>query len=348
VTNLRDAATSQAYGHYPLPPHGRVAFVTTPRFRTLYPAIVENFICRWLYSLCQAFEVLTTGGSYEFITAILNKPLSQISLARRAMIEADRGTSLKTDHDLELWKDSIIPRLIKYRRNVHGMIEITHELVEGRLDAVIHFTESDDIAAKPDTAVLSREANVHNVPIACDNDTAAVFVQQWNAQLQTLPSERRLFATRARPNITLPLEKLRAARSVLAMIAHDAKKLEMCCFAVQHAKTIFNTFDCILATGTTGEWLTNFMEATGRGRADIDKIHRCLSGPDGGDVQIANAIVQGLCHRVIFLQDPLISHPHDADIRLFQQAVLASERRLELAQNLASARLLLTHAASLP
>lgn len=346
MTTLPNAPTVEAYGRDPLQPHGRIAFVTTPRFREFYPRIAEDFVCRRLYSLCQAFEVLTTGGSYEFITAILNKSLAQIGARRLVMIQEDTGTLIQGDQDLDRWKSCIIRRLIKCRPNVHGMIEITHELVEGRLDGVLHFGDSDDMAAKPDTAVLSREARVHDVPIACDNNTASVFVEQWNAQRQTLPRGRRLFPRRPTPTISLPIDRLRAARSVLAVIAHDAKKLDMCCFAVQHAATIFNTFDCILATGNTGERLINFMGAIGRGPADLDKIHCCLSGPDGGDVQIANAVVQGLCHRVIFLEDPLSSHPHDADIRLFYQAVLGSEHRVELAQNVASARLLLAHASA--
>ena len=37
--------------------------------------------------------------------------------------------------------------------------------------------------------------------------------------------------------------------------------------------------------------------------------------------QIAYAVVRGICQKIVFLQDPTVSHPHDSDIRLFEQAL---------------------------
>ena len=62
----------------------------------------------------------------------------------------------------------------------------------------------------------------------------------------------------------------------------------------------------------------------------------------GGDVQIAYAVATGLCKQIIFLQDPSTSHPHDSDIRLFEQAVAEFGEDVKLATNIQSAQLLIT------
>jgi methylglyoxal synthase len=193
--------------------------------------------------------------------------------------------------------------------------------------------------------VLRREANVHKVPIASDIHTAKAFIAAWQGKLAQ-PGTPDLFRKRT-PKATSPLDGLTDHDRVLAMIAHDAKKLELCCFAVEHMTKIFKDFDYILATGTTGEWLKNFANACGRGKHDVDKIRLCESGPKGGDVQIAAAVARGICRRVIFLQDPFTSHAHETDIHLFEQSVLLFERAaltafdIELATNVESARAIL-------
>jgi methylglyoxal synthase len=121
----------------------------------------------------------------------------------------------------------------------------------------------------------------------------------------------------------------------------------MCCFVVENDRKIFGEFDYILATGTTGKWIKRFALAAGRTPREVEKVRCCLSGPYGGDVQIAAAVVRKLCRKVIFLQDPFTSHAHETDIRLFEQAVLLFERaavkgvEVELATNVASAKAIL-------
>lgn len=314
--------------------HGRIAFITTPEFRKLSPDAVKSFVYTDLYFLCQTFEVLTTGRTHDFINECLEEAEKPDNLP---LIATSMGVRDANDHDLQRWRDTITRGLKCQRPSVQGMIEITFELVEQRLDAVIHLTDWGDMSAKPDTAVLWREANVHDVPLACDIATAEAYVRAWRAQLP-LSASRPMFRKRPRPEVLLPLDELRA-KSVLAMIAHDNKKLEICAFAVRHADKLFNDFDYILTTGRTGFWLTHFMRDAKRSHLDVAKIRCCLSGQDGGDVQIANALVQGHCKTVFFFQDPSVSHPHDADIRLFQQAALALG--VQLATNDGSAGLLL-------
>jgi len=219
------------------------------------------------------------------------------------------------------------------------MIHIAYELVEGRLDAIIHLTDWQDKSAKPDSAVLSREANVHNVPIATNVQTADTYVESWKASLARIHVGSSIFKKRQEP-IEPPLKGIKKNDKVVAMVAHDNMKLELCRFAVENATYIFKHYDYILATGTTGSWLKRFMEATGRGPDEIKKIRCCNSGPLGGDLQIAYAVVKGMCNKIVFLQDPSVSHAHDSDIRLFEQATVADGVHVELATNVESAKLL--------
>lgn len=324
--------------------HGRIAFITTPRYREAHRDLVEDFVYRHMYSLCGAFKVLSTGRTYEFVHEILSRPLKDVNAKA---IAQDTGFPIKTRADLARWRRVIQGALVGLRHGIQGMVEITHELVEGRLDAVIHLTDWDDVVGKPDSMVLRREANVHNVPIASDVDTARSAIANWKGVLAKTQGKGPVFRKRPRP-ATLPLEGLTTTHRVLALIAHDGMKLPMCCFVVEHAKRIFDGFDYVLATGTTGAWLKRFVLAAGRSQAEADRIRCCLSGPYGGDVQIAAAVVKKICRKVIFLQDPFTSHAHETDIRLFEQAVLLFQRAavsddidVELATNVEGARAIL-------
>ncbi|MEZ4640424.1 MAG: hypothetical protein R2856_36615 [Caldilineaceae bacterium] len=56
----------------------------------------------------------------------------------------------------------------------------------------------------------------------------------------------------------------------------------------------------LIATGTTGERVQN---------ATSMAVERMLSGPYGGDAQIAARVAEGLVAGVIFLVDPLYALP---------------------------------------
>ena len=323
------------------PKHGRIALITTPDFREKRRAVAEDFVYRHLYSLCHYFTVMTTGRTYDdFLVDILAAPLANISQSHREMISADMRLELQTEDQLAQWRQTIKAGIDQTMSSYPGMIHVAYELVEGRLDALIHLTDWVDKSAKPDSAVLSREANVHNVPAATDVDTATAFIESWLATIAQESKHPQLFRERLEPK-NPPLREIEEGDKVIALVAHDNMKLQMCCFAVEHAAHIFNRYDYILATGTTGGWLRRFMAASGRGRDEVKRIRRCNSGPLGGDLQIAYAVVKGLCQEIVFLQDPSVSHPHDSDIRLFEQAVLSKDVKVRLATNLDSARLLI-------
>jgi methylglyoxal synthase len=114
----------------------------------------------------------------------------------------------------------------------------------------------------------------------------------------------------------------------LALIAHDGKKTEMIDFARAHREEL-QAF-ALVGTATTA---ANVAAATGL------EVERVLSGPYGGDVQIAARVATGEIAAVIFLVDPLNAHPHDPDI----QAVLrvCNVHNVPLATNAATAEMLL-------
>ncbi len=85
----------------------------------------------------------------------------------------------------------------------------------------------------------------------------------------------------------------------------------------------------LIATSTTGQLVSE---------AGL-KVKKMLSGPIGGDAQIASEVAVGACHGVIFLRDPLGHHPHDPDISTLMR--ICDVHDVPLATNLASARLLI-------
>ena len=44
-----------------------------------------------------------------------------------------------------------------------------------------------------------------------------------------------------------------------------------------------------------------------------------LSGPIGGDAQIASRVAEGKCDIIIFFRDPLDKHPHEPDISMLMR-----------------------------
>ncbi len=105
----------------------------------------------------------------------------------------------------------------------------------------------------------------------------------------------------------------------LAMISHDALKTEMVAFAADHFDLLCG-FERRVATGTTGGLLNELAWSRGWPR-DKPWVHRYLSGPLGGDAQIAELVLERQCHRVIFFEDPHVARQHEADIQLLERAV---------------------------
>lgn len=114
----------------------------------------------------------------------------------------------------------------------------------------------------------------------------------------------------------------------IAIIAHDGKKAEMVAFLLEN-KHYLNQVD-LVATGTTGKHVEN---------AGLE-VKRLLSGPLGGDAQIAAMVAENEIGAVIFFRDPLDKHPHEPDVLMLLR--LCDVHNVPLATNPASAKLLVS------
>jgi methylglyoxal synthase len=117
-------------------------------------------------------------------------------------------------------------------------------------------------------------------------------------------------------------------RKILALVAHDEKKDDLTNFCVRH-KDVLEAWD-LIGTGSTAERIS---EATGM------PVQGYLSGPEGGDAQIAARVALGEVGAVIFLLDPLSAHPHDPDIETLQR--VCNVHNVAIATNLAAAELII-------
>lgn len=115
----------------------------------------------------------------------------------------------------------------------------------------------------------------------------------------------------------------------IAIIAHDGKKADMVQFLNKNIDILHKENIKIIATGTTG----SKAEAAGI------KVKKMLSGPMGGDAQIAARVAEGKCKMVLFFKDPMSSHPHEPDINMLIR--ICDVHNVPLATNEATAQLLL-------
>lgn len=115
----------------------------------------------------------------------------------------------------------------------------------------------------------------------------------------------------------------------IAIIAHDAKKPEMVQFINKNKDLLIKENVRIIATGTTG----------GKVESIGIKVKKMLSGPLGGDAQIAARVAEGKTKMVLFFKDPNSSHPHEPDISMLIR--ICDVHNVPLATNEATAQLLL-------
>jgi methylglyoxal synthase len=118
----------------------------------------------------------------------------------------------------------------------------------------------------------------------------------------------------------------------LALIAHDGKKADMLAFALSH-ESVLKRYE-LVATNTTGKLLNDKTSLT---------VQRMLSGPQGGDAQIAAMVAEGKIEAVFFFVDPLGKHPHDPDIQTLLR--ICNVHDVPLATNAATASFIISEKA---
>jgi methylglyoxal synthase len=117
----------------------------------------------------------------------------------------------------------------------------------------------------------------------------------------------------------------------IAIIAHDNKKADMVAFVLKRMDFFKRDNVNIYATGTTGKHIEN---------AGLD-VNCLLSGPMGGDAQIASKLVEGKIDMVLFFIDPLFSHPHEVDVQMLMR--LCNVHEVPLATNYSTAKCLVSY-----
>lgn len=118
-------------------------------------------------------------------------------------------------------------------------------------------------------------------------------------------------------------------KSTIALIAHDGKKTEMVVFATNH-KPVLEKYQ-LVATKTTGTLLEEMCGL---------KVEKMLSGPLGGDAQIAAQVAEGRIAAVFFFIDPLGKHPHDPDIQSLLR--ICNAHNVPMATNPATAKFIIS------
>lgn len=112
------------------------------------------------------------------------------------------------------------------------------------------------------------------------------------------------------------------------LIAHDNRKVDLVAWATFNRDALA-LFD-LVATRHTARLL--------RDKVGLE-VEELLSGPEGGDAQIAARVATASVEAVFFFVDPLSAQPHDPDIRALLR--VCNVHNVPLATNLATADLMI-------
>lgn len=118
-------------------------------------------------------------------------------------------------------------------------------------------------------------------------------------------------------------------RPRIAIIAHDGKKADLVAFATFNRELLARCQ--LVGTSTTGRLLRDKVGLA---------VELVESGPLGGDVQVAARVVEGTVDAVVFIVDPLDSHPHEPDIQTLLR--ICNVRNVPIATNVATADLVIS------
>jgi methylglyoxal synthase len=116
--------------------------------------------------------------------------------------------------------------------------------------------------------------------------------------------------------------------NTLALIAHDNKKVDLVAWATFNRDTLA----CFRLVGTAQT------ARLVRTKVGLD-VEQLLSGPEGGDAQIAAMVAMDHVRAVFFFVDPLSAQPHDPDIRALLR--VCNVHNVALATNLMTADLVI-------
>lgn len=214
------------------------------------------------------------------------------------------------------------------------------------IDGVIYLIDPIDPSSNyPETNALKRQCVFHKKPFLSTSRSARLWsILNWAAE----PSNDLLAYTidpatvSAGKAVTLPING-----QTIALIAHDDQKKDLLSFARDNFSFLLS-FKSRVGTGTTAKLLNGLIDEVESDRLPRDQredlqpicteleqliadarrakdlgqenfVRILLSGPKGGDVQIADMILNGECKTIFFFEDPSIARPHEQDIQLLER-----------------------------
>lgn len=192
-----------------------------------------------------------------------------------------------------------------------GLMKLVSRVVDKdparAVDAVIYLIDPvDHSSIFPEALALKRQCVIHRKPF-----------------LATLASAREwleLEATASGAAIDSQLnDSFQLQHEGIALIAHDAMKASMLTMAEKHF-ALLDQFAHRYATGTTGGLLNQLAQKIKGQEAGENWVKPYLSGPLGGDAQLAELVLDRQIRRILFLEDPHVARQHEADIQLLERA----------------------------
>ena len=175
------------------------------------------------------------------------------------------------------------------------------------IDAVIYLIDPvDHSSIFPEALALKRQCVIHRKP----------FLSTLAAACEWLELEALAIGSRKHFTDTLGLD---LQHESIALIAHDALKPNMLQIAEKHF-ALLDQFAHRYATGTTGSLLNQLAQQRKGEEAGRHWVQPFLSGPMGGDAQIAELVLERKIRRIVFLEDPHVARQHEADIQLLERA----------------------------
>ena len=244
-----------------------------------------------------------------------NSALVQLLQGSRARIEALQPELVVVGRTLDaIGHLGLLPNYPHIERFPYGrqggLMKLVSRVVDSdparKLDAIIYLIDPVDPSSTfPEAVALKRQCVIHGKPF-----------------LSTMAGAREWFELEAIANGAAPDPKLDTyfdlGNEGIALIAHDSMKSRMLALAERHFE-VLDSFAFRCATGTTGG-LLNELAMKIKGEAGRNWVKPFLSGPLGGDAQIAELILEHQCRRVLFLEDPHVARQHEADIQLLERA----------------------------
>ncbi|MBR7748152.1 methylglyoxal synthase [Undibacterium baiyunense] len=175
------------------------------------------------------------------------------------------------------------------------------------IDAVIYLIDPvDHSSIFPEALALKRQCVIHRKPFLSTLAAAC----EW-LELEALAQGDR---DHVGDGVGLNL-----SQESIALIAHDALKQNMLQIAEKHF-SLLDQFAHRYATGTTGSLLNQLAQKIKGEQAGRNWVKPFLSGPMGGDAQIAELVLDQQIRRILFLEDPHVARQHEADIQLLERA----------------------------